>query len=176
MFAATDVDWVARGIAVGGLAIGVVSTWIAVLAFRRDRPEIKLTWHADVSVPELEVTVVNDGRQPIALASVLVRDWRRPLWVRLWPVLKRFSWMIRLRRGNLDYGDLSVDPLEPLEAPHVLQPGDPYVCTFEAARILRLADARRAVWLVAADVLGREKAERFPARLLELLRLSFRGR
>ena len=57
MLAAEAVDWVARLIAACGLGLAALSTWIAVLAYRRDRPDLQLRWEVNDVVPFLDVYV-----------------------------------------------------------------------------------------------------------------------
>jgi hypothetical protein len=171
----TDPDWIARALGVAGLVFGLVGVAVSVLTYRRDRPELEMGWHADPTVPELTVRTVNRGRQPIAVMGVKIAERRRPLWVRLWRLLTPFHWAIRLRRGDLIYTEVSIGPIEPLEEPKLLQPGEVYTCKFEAARILAFADATK-LNVVASDVLGNEVRERVTRGLLDVLRLSTRGR
>lgn len=175
MLGAEATDSIARLIALCGLGLAATGTWIAVLAYRRDRPDLKLRWDVSSVVPMLGVTVVNDGRRPLALASVRISDWRAPLWVRWWRPVRPLAWLIQRWRGDLDYGDLVLDPYEgPMEL-HVLQPAETYMCTFDAKRVLQLADSPSKVWVVATDAVGNEVAQTLPSRLIEILRASVRG-
>jgi hypothetical protein len=107
---------------------------------------------------------------------VEIRDYRAPLWVRWWAVMRIFRSVIERWRGDLAYGSLNVEPTKPLESPVVLQPGEPYVCTFDASRILTLADAR-PTWVVATDPLGNTIVEqRLTRQLIDVLSVSMRGR
>lgn len=176
MLGAEAADPIARLIAICGLSLAALGTWIAVLAYRRDRPDLKLRWEVNDVVPILAVTVVNDGRRPTALASVRICDWRAPRWARWWRFARAFAWLIRRWRGDLDYGDLVLDPYEgPMEV-HVLQPAETYGCTFDARRVMQLVEGRGEVWIVATDAVGNDIAETLPPRLIEILRMSLRGR
>jgi hypothetical protein len=170
-----SVDWVARGIGLGGLALAGVGTLIAVLAFRRDRPDIRLMWSASETVPELVVSVVNGGYRPVTLSRVWIAERRAPLWVRLWPVLRLFRGIVRLIRGDLVYDNLTIDPIE-TATPVLLGPGATHVVRFEAERILTLADSERRgrPWIVATDVLERRVEQSIPATLIEVLRTATR--
>jgi hypothetical protein len=173
---AAQADWLARGLGIGGLAVSLVATLVAWLAYRRDRPQLTLGWQANEIVPELEVTALNVGRQPVALRSIEIRDYRAPLWVRWWMVARLFAPLIKRLRGDLAYGSLNLAPTEPLESAVVLQPGEPFVCTFEAQRVLTLANAR-PTWVVATDPLAASLVEqRLTPQLLDVLRVSVRGR
>jgi hypothetical protein len=106
--AEAGVDVVARALAIVGAVTGLAGLAIALLTYRRDRPRIKVGWEASESVPELQVTAVNVGRQPLALKTVYVWDVPKPLWVKLWPVLWPFKRLVVRFRGSLVYGEAMI--------------------------------------------------------------------
>jgi hypothetical protein len=171
------VDVVARVLAIIGAVTGIAGLTIALLTYRRDRSLLRLSWEASESLPELEVSTVNVGRQPVALRSVYAWGVRIPLWVRFWSVVRPFRRLIEHFRGSLVYGDaLIVEPTRGDALPHVLQPGDVHTCTFEASRLLRLAESPRGAWIIATNILGKQVAQAMPNALVDVLRTSTRGR
>src|SRR4051812_21236008 len=124
MLALGDVDPVARGIAIVGLAISVIATATAVVVARRDRATLHLYWQANETVPELQVTAVNSGRQPITLDRVYITDQRAPWWVRHWGLVRFLRPVIRrFRSEGLIYDVVQIDPTND-DGSVLLSPGE----------------------------------------------------
>jgi len=73
----SDPDTLARVLAVAGLVTALFGTVIAVLAFLRDRSKVSVTG-VKVSDEEegrsyVEVTVINNGRQPVSVMAAGIR-------------------------------------------------------------------------------------------------------
>ena len=171
-----DPDWIARALGALGAVSGTVGAVVAVLAYRRGRPKLEITWRAQLSVPHLEVTVVNVGGRPVALAGVSVQERRLPLRAHVWRWIGPFRHPLRRLRPT--FGSVGVLPQDEIESPVMLGPGEPYLVRFEAGGLAAFWSALgedATLWLVASDVLGREVNERLHPDALYNLEIAARG-
>jgi hypothetical protein len=150
-----SVDRLARVLSVIGATGGLIGTVVSVMTYRRDRAKLRITYEADSSLPYFSVWVVNDGRRPVALNKISVRDWGTPLRFRLWNMLGPLRFFIPVEPPSVE--GFEINPKEEIPTHLVLDPGSPYQATFESRRIVDLAESGRGLWVVASDAMGRQK-------------------
>jgi hypothetical protein len=154
-------DTLARVLSILSLALGGVGTVVAVMAFRRDRPRLALDWGVTFSpnAQHLEVTIMNDGRQPTVVEDVSIQDVPRRRQPR-----RRYPWPLRrliaaLRSEPLLGGSAVLADGDPRSV--LLRPGAAHTYAFSLGRLQELARAD-ALYISAIDPLGREVTEPLP--------------
>lgn len=152
-------------------AIGATGSIVALLSYRRDRPQLRLTWSvvAGADRPMFELTVINDGRRPTTLARVQIQNHAPPRggifhWRRLATRLSRGQLRFGLRSGTGE-GFL---PENAESAPKLLNPGESCAFTFDIEKFASLP-AREGRYAYAVDVVGRSAAVRLTLRDMEMV-------
>ncbi len=118
----------------------------------------KVAWNAQV---------VNAGRQPVALADVLIQDaWLSPLpWYFNWASsVRALRWIPRLRAAWQGVTANTASPEGGINFPLILQPGHPVTFTFEGDDVARLGAG--PLYVVVRDVLGHSIGQRLDDELL----------
>jgi hypothetical protein len=178
-----DPDWVARGLALGGLAVGLVAATIAILNYRRDRPRLRLRyeWGATRDTADcFRIVVVNEGYRPVKIAKVEVVTGSSRQRARLLPRLQFWvgaggglkSWRARLgpRWLRLLYGSYPPPSSKavsgPSSLPLLLDSGESEHFDFRGHVFHFFANAAvngrpdRRMYASVTDVTGRETVRR----------------
>jgi hypothetical protein len=152
-------DVLARTLSILSLVIIAFGAVIAFMTYRRDRPRLALRWGVRYSerVHQLEVTVMNHGRQPIvveevAIQDVPVRSVPPPLHIYPRP-LRRLIGTLRRRRRPWIGGSAVLADGEPRSV--MLRPGSARTYPFSLDRLRELVHSE-ALYASAVDPIGRE--------------------
>lgn len=164
------IDWVARGLAIGGLVSAVVATGIALLNYRRDRPRLRLFFEYGATQENwngLEVRVVNAGYRPVTVTTFILQTaksqaalWRQRREFDFWNRHGRLGrWIAQLRFGDqlTAYGRSST-----FTQPAALQPGETTSFIFSAGYLAPFAKRRhewvrhKHLYVTVQDALNRE--------------------
>jgi hypothetical protein len=159
-----------------GTTAGVVAALIAALSYRRDRPRLKITWQLEIerASVSMKVHVVNDGRQPVAVAETEMQNFDPTLaWrVRAFQKAGVLGWLNRHGWFPLPgRGGQSIRPTPHLPHPKTLQPGEPIDFTFPASRLEPFVKthADKRLFIVVSDALGRTQAKRLPSETPDVI-------
>jgi hypothetical protein len=178
------------GISIVALAVSALALLVAFASYRRDRPKLELSlgYGGDEEGLYLEVTVVNDGRHPVALAQLSIgfgppsapekapRIVRRSRFVLLRLLMKLPGcpkWLQRLLSEKPDESSLqSGIPLtgvvhRGLPQPILLAPGEPRTFRFKRTELDWLEAP--VLYVAAMDALGRVVRMRVPSDAHHLL-------
>ncbi len=161
-------DTLARVLSILSLSIVAFGAVVAVMTYRRDRARLALRWSVRFSRHEqqLEVTAVNDGRQPLVVEEVAIQDsplrWPRP--PRNYPGLLRrpirtLRRLIRAPSTEPPGGSAVLADGEPERV--MLRPGEARTFRFSLSRLEELVYSDE-LYLSAVDPLGREVTIRLP--------------
>jgi hypothetical protein len=171
-----SVDVVARVLGIIGTTAGLVAALIAVLSYRRDQPRLKITWQFEFgnTAVSMQVNVINDGRQPIAVADLELQNFDPAggLRRRAFRRFGLFRWLNHRGWFNLpEWGGQSIRPTPALLQPRVLRPGDPLDFTFPPDRLRRFVEAHadKRLFLVVTDALGRARTKKLSSGFAELV-------